>query len=320
MAHLKQILSYLPEPMQQIILRMTETERNALEEIRCRTKCPLELIISGKRWMPPEGVTMPIFQKEQARHMLQQLAKYSLYTLDEELRRGYVTIPGGHRIGLAGHVITENGHVLRLRDVTFFNIRLAKQKVGAALPLVPYLYQRNRWFSTLLIGAPQTGKTTMLRDLARLVSEGIPDRYLPSRKTAIVDERSELAGCVDGVPQNRLGVRADVMDACPKAEGMMMMIRSMSPEVLIVDEIGGAEDTKALLEALNAGVAVMASAHGFTFDQLLHRPSIRPLIEAQLFERYVILSRHNSAQKNGCRLTILDRMGRKMSATEEMWQ
>ncbi|MET1247804.1 stage III sporulation protein AA [Sporolactobacillus sp. STCC-11] len=317
---MNQILPYLPESFQQMIIRMPVEERNMLEEIRCRTDRPLELIVSGEQWMPPDNVEMPVFRREQAAQMLQKIGKYSLYTLEEELKRGYVTIKGGHRIGLAGRVITEHGHVLRLRDVTFFNIRLAKQKIGAALPLVPYLYNRQRWFNTLLIGAPQTGKTTMLRDLARLVSEGIPKRYIASRKTAIVDERSEIAGCVDGVPQNRLGARTDVMDACPKAEGMMMMIRSMSPEVLIVDEIGGTEDTAALFEALNAGVTVMATAHGFTFEQLSQRPSIRPLIEAQLFDRYVVLSRRNFANKAGCRLTILDQMGRKMSSTEGIWQ
>ncbi|WP_438271020.1 stage III sporulation protein AA [Sporolactobacillus mangiferae] len=317
---MKQILPYLPEAFQQIIFRMPEHDREMLEEIRLRTERPLELIVSGKRWKPSEGTELPIFHREQARQLLQKISKYSLYTLEEELKRGFVTIQGGHRIGLAGRVLTEHGHVLRLRDVTFFNIRLAKQKIGAALPLVPYLYNRFRWYNTLLIGAPQTGKTTMLRDLARLVSEGMPERYIQSRKTAIVDERSEIAGCVNGVPQNRLGSRTDVMDACPKAEGMMMMIRSMSPEVLIVDEIGGKADTDALFEALNAGVSVIATAHGFTFEQLAQRPSIRPLVDARLFDRYVILSRRSYVEQTGCRLTILDQSGRKMSATEGIWQ
>ncbi|RYL92370.1 stage III sporulation protein AA [Sporolactobacillus sp. THM7-4] len=298
---------------------MPEEDRNNLEEIRCRTGRPLELIVSGKVWKGFEE-EMPIFHPDQARDMLQKISRYSLYALEEELRRGYVTIRGGHRIGLAGRVITENGHVLRLRDVTFFNIRLAKQKVGAALPLVPYLFKKGRWLSSLIVGAPQTGKTTLIRDLARLVSEGMPDRFIQAQKTGIVDERSEIAGCVDGVPQNRLGSRTDVLDGCPKAEGMMMMIRSMSPDVLIVDEIGRKEDTEALFEALNAGVAVIATAHGFTLEQLSQRPTLRPLLESRLFERYIILSRLKKTEKSGSRLTVCDKLGRSMASAQEIWQ
>lgn len=298
---------------------MKEEERNKLEEIRCRTGRPLELIVSGGLWRRLDR-DMPVFQPEQAGELLQKIGRYSLYALEEELRRGYITIQGGHRIGLAGHVITENGHVLRLRDVTFFNIRLARQKIGAALPLVPYLYKKGRWQSLLIVGAPQTGKTTLLRDLARIISEGLSERYIAAQKTGIVDERSEIAGCVAGIPQNRIGDRTDVLDACPKAEGMMMMIRSMSPDVLIVDEIGRRDDTEALFEALNAGVTVMATAHGLTIEQLNSRPSLGSLIESQLFERYVILSRFNRTGGTGCRFTVCDKLGRSMASTEEIWR
>ncbi|WP_239984851.1 stage III sporulation protein AA [Sporolactobacillus pectinivorans] len=310
------ILSLLPELFQAVILRTPEHVRNNLEEIRLRTGCPLELIVSNSCWETPDE-DLPIFKKEHAVQMLQRISRYSLYTMEEELKRGYVTIRGGHRIGLAGRVITENGHVLRIRDVTFFNIRLAKQKIGAALPLVPYLYQKGRWLGTLIIGAPQTGKTTLLRDLTRMISGGIPDRCIPAKKTGIIDERSEIAGCVAGVPQNDVGERTDVLDACPKAEGMMMMIRSMSPEVLIVDEIGRKEDMEAMFEALNAGVSVMASAHGFSLTQLKSRPSLAPLLEARMFDRYVILSRANLSM--GCRMSVLDKLGRSIAAEEEIW-
>ncbi|GGL55401.1 stage III sporulation protein AA [Sporolactobacillus putidus] len=316
---MKQVLSFLPESFQKVILEMPEEEKKNLEEIRCRTGRPLELIVSGAIRTAPDG-EMPVFQPEQAREMLQKIGKYSLYALEEELRRGFITVQGGHRIGLAGHVITENGHVLRLRDVTFFNIRLAKQKIGAALPLVPYLYWSGHWKSSLIVGAPQTGKTTLLRDLARMISEGISERYIAAQKTGIVDERSEIAGCVAGIPQNRLGDRTDVLDACPKAEGMMMMIRSMSPDVLIVDEIGRKNDTEALFEAMNAGVTVMATAHGSTLEQLSGRPSLRPLIDSKLFERYIILSRLKRTGKSGCRFTVYDKLGRSIVSAEERWE
>ncbi|RYM06093.1 stage III sporulation protein AA [Sporolactobacillus sp. THM7-7] len=297
---------------------MSRADKTRLEEIRCRARQPLEFIVSGKVWRMQEK-RMPIFHPGDAKEMLQKISRYSFYTLEEELRRGYITIPGGHRIGLAGRVITENGRVLRLREVTFFNIRIAREKIGAARPLVPHLYKKGHWLSALIIGAPQTGKTTLIRDLARLIGEGIPERSVPAQKAGIVDERSEIAGCIGGVPQNRLGKRTDVLDACPKAEGMMMMIRSMSPDVLIVDEIGREEDTEALLESLNAGIAVVATAHAHSIEEISRRPTIRPLIEARLFKRYIALSRVSRSGSPGYRLHVCDEQGRPMTTAEEIW-
>lgn len=316
---IKQILPLLPDFCRKIIAGLPEEIREELEEIRLRAEFPPELVTSKGVWNARDG-NWPVFQMAQAQEMLQKISRYSLYTLDEELRRGYVTVRGGHRIGLAGRVITENGHVLRLREVTFFNIRLAKQKIGAANAVIPYLYQDGHWLSTLLIGAPLTGKTTLLRDLARQISEGVPGRMIQGSKTGIVDERSEIAGCVSGIPQNRVGSRTDVLDACPKAEGMMMMIRSMSPDVLVVDEIGRREDTEALLEALNAGVSIMASAHGYSLEQVAQRPTLAALLDSGLFERFIVLSRKRGTRRCVSRLQIVDKSGRTLSDREGVWR
>jgi stage III sporulation protein AA len=208
--------------------------------------------------------------------------------LEEELKKGYITVRGGHRVGLSGRVITEDGRVKAIRDVTSFNIRIAKEKVGIAERYVPYLFQE-KWMNTLIIGPPQTGKTTLLRDFARVISSGF--QHIESRKVGIVDERSEIAGCVKGVPQHQLGERIDVLDACPKAEGMMMMIRSMSPDVLIVDEIGTKEDAEAVMEAVHAGVQLFVTVHGYRVSELLKRPTLKMLIESNVFDRFIELSR-----------------------------
>ncbi|WP_242143743.1 MULTISPECIES: stage III sporulation protein AA [unclassified Bacillus cereus group] len=280
---MKEVLEVLPKTMRELIEGCNEY--NALEEIRVRIGRPLECIAHGKVFFHEYIVT-----PEDAMYLLNKLSQFSLYTMEEELKRGYVTLRGGHRIGLAGKVITEKSAVKMIRDVSSFNIRIARQKIGIAEPLLSYLYE-SRWLNTMVIGPPQTGKTTLLRDVARCMSQGVRSANIPSCKVGIVDERSEIAGCVKGIPQYEFGPRVDVLDACPKAEGMMMMIRSMSPDLLIVDEIGRMEDSEAIMEAIHAGVQLFISAHGFSFDDIRKRPSLKAVMEFGVFERFIELSK-----------------------------
>lgn len=215
-------------------------------------------------------------------HLLNKISHFSIYTLEEELKRGYITIEGGHRVGLAGKVILEQGKVKAIRDISSFNIRIAREKVGIAQTLIPRIY-RDGWLHTMIIGPPQTGKTTLLRDIARIISSGDQGSGLPASKVGIVDERSEIAGCVNGIPQMTFGNRIDVLDACPKAEGMMMMIRSMSPEVLVVDEIGRHEDAEAIMEAVNAGIKLIMTTHGNSWRKLRGARLYRPYLKWAFF-------------------------------------
>ncbi|MED1739697.1 stage III sporulation protein AA [Bacillus swezeyi] len=279
------ITEILPDTIKRALSGIKEHEVDQIEEIRIRTSRPLELVKKGSPLFLNYAAT-----SEDAALLLNRLGNYSMYTLEEELKKGYVTIRGGHRVGLAGRVVVENGAVKGIREISSFNIRIAKEKIGISKPYVPHLFQ-SVWLNTLIIGPPQTGKTTLLRDLARLISTG--SGSIPAKKVAIIDERSEIGGCVNGIPQYRFGDRVDILDACPKAEGLMMMIRSMSPEVVIADEIGRMEDAEALLEAVHAGVSVIVSAHGFTYSDIAKRPSLKLLREYGVFQRIVELSRKN---------------------------
>lgn len=231
------------------------------------------------------------------RDTLEYMSRYSLYAFDEELRQGYLTIPGGHRIGLAGQAVVEKGRIKTLRNISFLNIRVAREIKGCADDLLPWLYSGKEIGSSLIISPPRCGKTTLLRDLIRQVSDGwqasaVPGRekmIFPGRTVGVVDERSELGACYQGVPQHDLGKRTDVLDHCPKAEGIMMLIRSMAPRVVAVDEIGSREDIEALQYGINCGCRILATVHGSSLEDILRKPSLRDLVESGVFTRYVLL-------------------------------
>ncbi|WP_370872913.1 stage III sporulation protein AA [Croceifilum oryzae] len=295
---MKPIYQILPLSIREIIQSLPRTILGSLEEIRIRQNRPLEVITSEQSWFvsynrqlntTPKDSVLP--SREECAKLLNLLSNHSLYAIEEELRRGYITIEGGHRVGLAGKVVMEQGRVKHLRDVTGFNIRIAREVKGVGEELLPILFGSNQnLHNVLIVSPPQCGKTTLLRDLARLISLGDEKKY-PSKKVGIVDERSEIAGCVGGVPQHDVGPRTDILDGCPKAEGMMMMIRSMSPDVMIVDEIGRLEDLYAMHEAIHAGVKVISTAHGHTWEEVSRRAELGDLLKQGIFDRVILLSR-----------------------------
>jgi stage III sporulation protein AA len=293
---LKPILQALPLSMRERVQSLPPAILQGLEEIRIRQERSLEIITAERSWflsctgqlcLQPEEGMRPT--REDCRKMLNLISNHSLYAMEEELRRGYVTVEGGHRIGLVGRAVLEQGKVKCLREVTGFNVRIARAVKGVGEGLFPYLLGPAKVENVLILSPPQCGKTTLIRDLARLASTG--KGSIPARKVGIVDERSEIAGSVDGVPQHDVGPRTDVLDACPKAEGMMMMIRAMSPDILVVDEIGRREDSEAVHEAVYAGVHLFATAHGQSIEEICRRPTLSELVREGIFSRIILLSR-----------------------------
>ncbi|MCL6604256.1 MAG: stage III sporulation protein AA [Paenibacillus sp.] len=310
-------LLLFPEKVRALLQRLPLSLLTTLEEIRVREGRPLEINYSGKYHfltgngaltLNPEEAYKP--DREDSHRLLDLISNHSLYTMEEELRKGFITIPGGHRIGLAGRTVLSGGGVEHLRDITGFNVRIARAVPGAADEILPYLFDRSqqRVLHTLILSPPQHGKTTLLRDLARQISTG-KHGSRQGLKVGIVDERSEIAGSRRGIPTFDVGPRTDILDGCPKAEGMMMMIRSLSPDVLVADEIGRPEDAEAVTEALHAGISVVATAHGKQVSELVRRPGLGGLLEHKMFERYVIL--HRSAA--GLSFRILDNQNRRLS-------
>lgn len=301
---LSHVSHLLPQELKRLLEGLPAEIKASLEEIRIRENRPLEIAYRGQfKFIAADGSMRQQADDackptaEQCRKLLERITNYSLYTMEEELRRGYITVSGGHRIGLAGRTILDGGVVRGIRDIGGFNIRIAREVIGAASHLLPKLLDRTRGVigSTLILAPPQQGKTTLIRDIARAVSYGIGSGGEVGsgigKKVGIVDERSEIAACVRGIPTFDVGPRTDVMDACPKAEGMMMLLRSMSPEVLIVDEIGRPEDAEAIREASHAGVSVVATAHAYDIQDAWGRPELYKLIHEEAFTHVVELKR-----------------------------
>lgn len=318
---MREILAILPAAVRSILAALPSAVREHLEEIRLRQNQPLEIRYGQQSgYVTPSGQLTSsarqgwLFTEENAVKLLALVSQHSLYALEEELKRGYITVVGGHRIGIAGKVVLDRGEVKGIRDVTSFNIRIAREKKGVAARVMPSLFEAGQPLNTLVISPPQCGKTTLLRDMARTISYG--SEWCSSRKVGIVDERSELAGCLQGVPQRDVGPRTDVLDACPKAAGMMMLIRSMSPDVLIVDEVGRPEDGEAVWEAIHAGVAVICSAHGADVSEVALRPTLGKLIQHGAFSRYIVLSR---AKGVGTVQAIYDRQLKMVEKEKVAW-
>ncbi len=240
-----------------------------------------------------ESIMSYISTKEDMRSIVQKISNYSLYAYEEDIRQGFITIKGGHRIGIAGECVMEKGEVKTIRNISSVNVRICREVIGASDKVMKYIASKSRIYNTIIISPPKCGKTTILRDIARNISNGMSILGLNGKKVVVVDERSEIGACHLGVPQTDLGLRTDVLDNCLKREGLIMAIRSLSPEVLICDEIGTQGDIESLIMAFNSGVNIITTIHGFTIEDLYKRKVLSDLLNNQILERAIILSNRN---------------------------
>jgi len=300
----REVLPFTPPSIRKMLDSLPDSIWERAEEIRIRQGKPLLLSLdSGDIFVTPSGgctseasAAYTVTPSDMER-LLQLITGSSLYAVEEELKSGFITLPGGHRVGLAGRAVVEDGRVKTLKQISFCNIRICREVRGAAAKVLPQIIDRKNGtiYHTMLVSPPRGGKTTLLRDLVRMISNGFPELGLPGQTVGLVDERSEIAGCYRGVPQLDVGVRTDVLDACPKAQGMMMLLRSMGPKVIAADEIGKAEEVEVLEEVLCAGVKVLITAHGSSLAEISQRPALGRLVRQGAIERYVILGRRCGA-------------------------
>lgn len=239
----------------------------AFEEIRIRTDRPVslrkgaDLFYLNRDGSLTSSVSQAIIlSREEMEQILLNASRFSVYAAEEQISQGYLTLTGGHRIGICGEVIMRNGRIQGIRRISSYNIRIAREVRGCAEPVYPLLWEREAFLDTLILSPPGLGKTTLLRDLIRLISDG--DGIHGPRTVGLADERGEVAACINGVPQNDIGKNTDVMDGGSKTDTMMMLLRTMAPQVLAADEAGGEADIRIFEQAKKWGTALLTTAHG----------------------------------------------------------
>lgn len=296
------------------MLQRSGMRQEKLQEIRLRAGKPLLVLYDGSEFALTENGKLTketgkgyLVGREDLNETLECISGYSMYAFDEEMKQGFITIQGGHRIGLAGKIVMEGNKVQCIRHISFLNVRLSHEIRGCADEVLPYVIKDGEVCHTLIISPPRCGKTTLLRDLIRQISDG--SDLVAGRTIGVVDERSEIAGSYQGIPQNDLGMRTDVLDCCTKSEGMMMLLRSMAPQVIAVDEIGDAKDSQALESVIHCGCKLLATVHGNSIEDIRQKPLLGQLIRMHTFERYIVLG---NGTESGIVQEIFDDRGTRL--------
>lgn len=283
-----EIYKILPKEISNIVKQYLQED--AVQEIRIKSGKPVILNLSyGEKVLDYRTTS------EDLKFMMAKVSNYSLYAFEEEIKQGYITLKGGHRVGLAGECVISNGEVRTIKNISSLNIRICREIIGSSNKIMNLITNNNRVYNTLIVSPPKCGKTTILRDIAKNISNGMYKINLSGKKVTIVDERSEIAACYNGVPQMNVGIRTDILDNCLKKSGMIMAIRSLSPEVLICDEIGTRGDLEALNMAFNSGVNVIVTVHGYDIADVYGRAVFKDLIDNCILERIILLSNRKGA-------------------------
>ncbi|MGL5416935.1 MAG: stage III sporulation protein AA [Clostridium sp.] len=282
----EEFIGVFPEELKK---RLQEYKNDNVQEIRLKVNKPL-IIYKGSG----EIVLDYLVKNEDIKYVLKRISSYSLYAFEEDIKKGFITIKGGHRIGLAGECVMDGEKVKTIKNISSINIRITKEILGCGKKVLPYMVSENEILNTIIVSPPKCGKTTILRDLSRLISNGDIDFKLKGKKVVIIDERSEIGASFEGIPQMNVGIRTDILDNCYKKEGILMAVRSLSPEVIICDEIGREDEVKEIKNAFNSGVKLVFSVHGKDLEDIYRKKEIAELLNERIVDRIITLKNENS--------------------------
>ena len=295
MEELNQILQYFPlEVYMQITKLVEENEKlaNEIQEIRIRAEKPIAVKVNNSNRILKYKVS-----QEEVLRTFEKICENSIYSYKKQICEGFITVKGGHRIGITGNAVMEDDKVININYISSLNFRIARQKLECSNQALQYIInmEENNIYNTLIVSPPACGKTTMLRDLIRKLSNGIKELNFRGRTIGLVDERGEIAAMFKGIPQNDIGIRTDVIDNISKDKGMKMLVRSMAPEIITCDEIGNKKDVEAINYAVCSGIKGIFTAHGSGIEEMNLNPELAELMKNNIFERIIFLD----AKKKG---------------------
>ena len=289
MKSLEELIKYFPINIYNLLnntINQNKKIEEELQEIRIRCNRPIILRLRNMEIL----IEYNISQKE-ILQTIEKLCENSIYAYKNQICEGFITVKGGHRVGITGSAVIENGKIINIKYITSLNFRIAREVIGCSRRILGQVIdvKENTINNTLIVSPPGKGKTTLLRDLIRNISNGVEELGFIGKNCCVVDERGEIAAMYQGVPQNDIGLRTDVIENISKAKGMKMLIRSMAPEVIACDEIGSKEDVEAIKEALISGVKGIFTMHGKTLEDIKKNKEINELIENKQIEKIIFI-------------------------------
>ena len=284
MTGIETVINYMPYQLRKRIEEETEKE---IEEIRLRSNKPLCLKVGQETKVREYIVT-----QEEVLQTFEKICENSVYSYRKQICDGYITIRGGNRVGIVGSAVIDNSQIININYISSLNFRIARQKIGCSNFIIKDIIDlnTNNIYNTLIISPPGCGKTTLLRDIIRNLSNGINECNFDGKTIGVVDERGEIAAMYKGIPQNDIGIRTDVIDNMPKPEGMRMLVRSMAPDIIACDEIGSIDDINAIDYAMCSGVKGIFTAHGQDIEEINRNPELSRLLMKHVFKRIIILN------------------------------
>lgn len=289
MKNIDEILRYFPNNLYKILFSLFQENNkliNEIQEIRIRSERPVIIKLREK-----DLILQYKIPQSEVLQILERLCENSIYAYKNQICEGFITVKGGHRVGLTGSCVIENGKIINVKYISSLNFRIAREILNCSTKILREIIdiQNRTIFNTIIVAPPGKGKTTVLRDVIRRLSDGIEEIHMQGMNCGLVDERGEIAACYKGVPQNDVGLRTDVIENVDKYSGIHMLIRTMAPEIIACDEIGSKEDVKAIQYALFSGVKGIFTMHGKNVEDIKNNEEVYKLVENRQIQKIVFL-------------------------------